>query len=105
VIASDRVGAARDLIAPVNPKFIYGCRDIDALAGILRECCAHPGELKRLREAVVRHMYTWSPAQNIAATVQAIRTAVNRIADDAQQGGDAPSASPNAPAASSKLHE
>jgi glycosyltransferase involved in cell wall biosynthesis len=105
VIASDRVGAARDLIAPVNPKFIYRCRDIAALAEILLECCDHPAELKRLRGAVVAHMYTWSPAQNIAATVKAIQTAVTRIADDAQHGGDAASASHNAPAASSKLHE
>jgi glycosyltransferase involved in cell wall biosynthesis len=105
VIASDRVGAARDLIAPVNPKFIYRCRDIDTLADILRECSANPAELRRLRQAVVARMHDWSPAQNIAATVQAIRTAVTRIADDAQHGGDAASASRNAPATSSKLHE
>jgi glycosyltransferase involved in cell wall biosynthesis len=105
VIASDRVGAARDLIAPVNPKFIYRCRDVDALASILRECSSNPGELKRQREAVIAHMYTWSPAQNIAATVEAIQTAVTRIADDAHEGGDAASASHNAPATSSKLHE
>jgi glycosyltransferase involved in cell wall biosynthesis len=105
VIASDRVGAARDLIAPVNPEFIYRCRDVDALAGILRECCANPGRLRRLRAAVVAHMHTWSPARNIAATVEAIQTAVRRIVDDAHQGDDAASASSSTSTASSKLHE
>jgi len=109
VIVSDRVGAAHDLVAPVNPKFIYRCRDVDALAGLLRECSSHPGELQRFREAVVAHMHTWSPKQNIAAMLEAIQTAVTRIADDAHEGGDATSASAsashNATATSSKLHE
>jgi glycosyltransferase involved in cell wall biosynthesis len=112
VIASDRVGAARDLVAPVKPGFIYRCGNLEALAAILRECNAGRAELKRLRQAVVERMKTWSPVQNIAATVEAIQIAVARIAGDteedgAQLGGTESGSvtSASAPAHPSKLHE
>jgi glycosyltransferase involved in cell wall biosynthesis len=112
VIASDRVGAARDLVAPVKPGFIYRCGNLEALAAILRECNVGRAELKRLRQAVVERMKTWSPVQNIAATVEAIQIAVARIAGDteedgAQLGGTESGgvASASAPAHPSKLHE
>ena len=35
---SDRVGAGRDLVEPVNPGLIFPCGDVDALAKILRDC-------------------------------------------------------------------
>ena len=38
VVASDRVGAARDLIAPVDPTLIYPCGDVSALAGLCATC-------------------------------------------------------------------
>jgi glycosyltransferase involved in cell wall biosynthesis len=34
--ASDQVGAGRDLIAPVDPSFIYPCGNVAALASLLR---------------------------------------------------------------------
>jgi len=36
VAASDRVGAATDLIAPVNPDFIFPCGDVPALTRLLQ---------------------------------------------------------------------
>jgi glycosyltransferase involved in cell wall biosynthesis len=105
VIASDRVGAARDLIAPVKPGFIYRCGDLNVLSAILRACSANPAELQRLREAVIARMQTWSPTENIAAMVQAIQTAVARIAGDAPDAGGATPTSSPASASSGKLHE
>ncbi len=61
VVASDRVGAARDLIAPVDPTLIYPCGDVPALsrtspqsAGRSRKLCRswvtpQDGEWKRGR--------------------------------------------------------
>jgi glycosyltransferase involved in cell wall biosynthesis len=78
VIASDRVGAARDLIAPINQDFIYPSGDVGALSARLRTCSLEPMKMKRWRKAVTERMRTWSPAQNIAATVEAIDAAVGR---------------------------
>ena len=78
VIASDRVGAARDLVAPVNEDFIYPHGDVDALSARLRKYSLEPMEMKRWRYAVTERMRTWSPAQNIAAIVEAIDAAVGR---------------------------
>jgi glycosyltransferase involved in cell wall biosynthesis len=105
VIASDRVGAARDLIAPVKPEFIYRCGNLEALATLLKKCSAGKSELKRLRHAVVAHMQSWSPTQNIAATVEAIQTAVGRIAGDTEADEATPSPRNHVSAHSSKLHE
>jgi glycosyltransferase involved in cell wall biosynthesis len=105
VIASDRVGAARDLIAPVKPEFIYRCGDLNALAAILKECSTNRAELQRLRAAVIARMQTWSPVENIAGTVQAVQIAVERIASDAPHAGDAASTSGHTSASSAKLHE
>jgi glycosyltransferase involved in cell wall biosynthesis len=78
VVASDRVGAARDLIAPVDPTLIYPCGDVSALAGLLRNLLADRVRLRELRHAARRRMETWSPGENIAGTIQAIRRAVAR---------------------------
>jgi glycosyltransferase involved in cell wall biosynthesis len=104
VVASDRVGAARDLIAPVNPKFIYRCGNIEALTLILREAGANLAELRRLRNSVVSRIQGWSPTQNIAATVAAIRIAVTRISGPEPEAGAVTSSS-TTPAHSPKLHE
>jgi glycosyltransferase involved in cell wall biosynthesis len=78
VMASDRVGAARDLIAPVFPEFIFPCGDIGALAERLKNAVADRGRLEALGERGVEHMRTWSPERNIGATIQAIERAVSR---------------------------
>jgi glycosyltransferase involved in cell wall biosynthesis len=78
VIASDRVGAARDLIAPVCPEFIFPCGDVDVLAALLKNTLADRARLPVLSERGVAHMRTWSPERNITATIQAIESAVSR---------------------------
>lgn len=76
VISSDSVGAAKDLIAPISPEFIYRCGDIEALAEILKTVSTRRSELRALGNTARKHIQSWSPTQNVAATVEAIRTAV-----------------------------
>jgi glycosyltransferase involved in cell wall biosynthesis len=79
VIASDRVGAAQDLIAPVNPSFIYPCGNVDALAQLLKVALADPVAFSRYGHAARQRMETWSIRENISGTVEAIRRAVLRL--------------------------
>ena len=78
VVASDHVGAARDLIAPVDPGLIYPCGDVAALSALLSELC---GNRERLRErgiAAKNRMAGWSPEDTVAGTVAAIGAALRR---------------------------
>jgi glycosyltransferase involved in cell wall biosynthesis len=109
VIVSDRVGAARDLVAPVRPSFIFPCGDVAALAAALRTATGDRVLLQSFRRAVVAHMQTWSPAQNIASTMDAIRIAVSRLGRRTTQSlpdsAATHAASQTAAPASQKLHE
>ena len=84
VMASDRVGAAQDLIAPVNPSFIYPCGDVDALAGALRDALADPAVLSSYGRAARLRMETWSIGENISGTVQAVVRALSRLDQDSR---------------------
>jgi glycosyltransferase involved in cell wall biosynthesis len=107
VAASDHVGAARDLVAPVRQEFVYCCGDVSALAVLLKDALADRVRLASLGRAVVTLMRTWSPERNIAATFDAIEIAVAR---KGRRGGaalpEASSASAHTPpAAPQKLRE
>jgi len=79
VAVSDRVGAGRDLVAPVCPECIFACGDTDALAAILQRAQADRTWLSGLARAARKRMETWGPRENIAATVEAIARGVARI--------------------------
>ena len=76
VAASDCVGAAADLIAPINPEFIFRCGDIDGLAAILARAVRQPDQLREIAQREFEHMRTWGPEQNVSATIQAVEQAV-----------------------------
>jgi glycosyltransferase involved in cell wall biosynthesis len=76
VVASDRVGAARDLILPVAPELIYPCADVNALATVLANLCGDRDHLAQLGAAFRTRMSTWSPDDSIAGTLQAVKNAV-----------------------------
>jgi len=78
VVASDRVGAGRDLIVPVNHDLIYPCGDVPALARLLSQLLADRQRLRMLGNAARQRMESWSPRETIAGTVEAIRCAVER---------------------------
>jgi len=75
VAVSDRVGAARDLVAPVSPDFIFPHRDVEALASTLRCALSDRMRLESLRHAARARMETWSPRENVAAALAAIERA------------------------------
>jgi len=64
VIASDHVGAARDLIAEGRTGFVYPCGEIDALAVLLQRALASRAQLSELGRVARMRMETWSPRQN-----------------------------------------
>ena len=78
VAASDHVGAARDLIAPVDPGLIYPCGDLQALSSLLSELCGNRGRLRELGLAARDRMNCWSPESTVAGTVAAVRAALHR---------------------------
>jgi glycosyltransferase involved in cell wall biosynthesis len=105
VVASDHVGAARDLVVPVAPQFVFPCGNVDALAAILKDALADRTRLQSIARASVAHIQTWSPERNIAATLDAIRIGVTKVGRR-PAATLADSAAPhNTPAATSKLHQ
>jgi glycosyltransferase involved in cell wall biosynthesis len=78
VIASDRVGAARDLIVPVDPALVYPCGNLQSLSAILVELRGDPKRLRALGAKGRERISTWSPKETAAGTVEAIRAAVGR---------------------------
>jgi len=75
VVVSDRVGAARDLVAPVSPDFIFPHHDVEALASTLRRALSDRTRLESLRHVARARMETWSPRENVAAALAAIERA------------------------------
>jgi glycosyltransferase involved in cell wall biosynthesis len=76
VMVSDRVGAARDLVAPVRADFVFQAGDTAALTRTLRTALADP---KALREAGRRgfdYVERNSPEKIVAATLEAVRKGV-----------------------------
>lgn len=80
VAVSDHVGASRDLVTPVHREFVYPAGDVSALAGLLRTALSNREQLAAIGRAAAAHIQTWSPERNIAATLEAITTAVSRKA-------------------------
>jgi glycosyltransferase involved in cell wall biosynthesis len=78
VIVSDRVGAARDLIVPVEPDFVFPFGDVDALAAKLGNAAEHPELLRTVGARALAHIQTWSPERNVETTVAAVELAVLR---------------------------
>ena len=79
VVASDRVGAVRDLIEIGRTGFVYRCGDVSELASLLRRLSTHDPPLSELGRAARARMQSWSPRESILATVNAITKAVSRI--------------------------
>jgi glycosyltransferase involved in cell wall biosynthesis len=105
VAASDHVGAARDLVAPVRRQFVFPSGDIAALAMLLKDALADRGLLRSLRDAAVAHMQTWSPERNIKSTLDAIEIAVARKQRRSGARSNDSTAPDTSTAAPQKFHE
>jgi glycosyltransferase involved in cell wall biosynthesis len=79
VAASDKVGAARDLIANGRTGFVYPWGNVDALAGVLRQAVEDRARLAEIARAARARMESWSPRENIDATLEAVSRAVRRV--------------------------
>jgi glycosyltransferase involved in cell wall biosynthesis len=77
VVASDKVGAVRDLIVPGKTGFVYRCGDIQALAGVLRQALGDREQLSAIRSAALARIEAWSPRASVAALVDAVARAVS----------------------------
>ena len=78
VAASDRVGATTDLIAPVNPDFVFPYGDVPALTELLRRALSDPTELARRGQDAIRWMQSWSALENITGVLEAVERALSR---------------------------
>src|ERR1700732_2375079 len=88
VIVSDRVGAGRDLVAPVCPEFIFRCGDIHALSDILAAVASGRVDLREIGRRAASRVRSWSPPENIAATVEAIERATARVQSSLRKSPD-----------------
>jgi glycosyltransferase involved in cell wall biosynthesis len=82
VIVSDQVGAARDLVAPVSPQFVFPAGNVQALANVLRIAFADREQLREVGRRGFAHVETHSPERIIAATVEAVRKAVEVVRNE-----------------------
>ena len=87
VIVSDQVGAARDLVAPVRPDFVFPAGDTAALTRALQAAFADRAQLKDTAQRGFAHVETHSPQRLIAATVDAVRSAVTSVRAKRQKKG------------------
>jgi len=79
VMASDQVGAARDLILPIAPDFVFPAKNVRVLAEKLTGVFADGERLERQRVKALAHIKTWSPERNIEALIQAIEKGIHRV--------------------------
>lgn len=79
VIVSDQVGAARDLVTPVRPEFVFPAGDVAALVKTLRLALAERELLDETASRGYEHVETHSPRKTVAATVEAVRKGVARV--------------------------
>lgn len=78
-MVSDRVGAARDLVEPVAPDFVFPAGNVQLLADKIVAVVRNPERLRELRGAVVEHIRSWSPERNVDAVVEAIEAGVRHV--------------------------
>ena len=79
VIASDRVGAARDLVAAVRPDFVFPAGDVRALGQALEAAFADRQRLQETARLGFAQVEKHSPERTVAGTVEAVGKAVERL--------------------------
>src|SRR3984957_10856303 len=80
VIASDRVGAVRNLITHGETGYVYPCGHTDALATLLQSALADPARLQSVRERALARIKAWPPQASADALVEAVERATSRSA-------------------------
>jgi glycosyltransferase involved in cell wall biosynthesis len=79
VIVSNQVGAARDLVIPLRPDFVFPVGDIPALAATLRAAFSDRAQLRATGRRAYDYVETHSPQRIITATITAVQNAVAAV--------------------------
>ncbi len=79
VAVSDSVGAGRDLVEQGRTGFVFPCGDIDALTEVLQQAINDCVRLPEMGRTARARMDSWSPRENIDATIAAVRRGVARV--------------------------
>lgn len=79
VMVSDRVGAARDLVAPVRAEFVFRTGDVAALASALEIAFADRQKLRETAERGWDQVERHSPEKTVTGTALAVRKAVQHV--------------------------
>jgi len=75
VILSDQIRGRFDLVKPGCTGEIFPCGDVPALTAALRTLLSDSGTLASFSNNACARMTTWSPHENITATVEAVKLA------------------------------
>jgi len=77
-IVSDRVGARSELIENGKTGYIYPCGDVAALGQLLKSVLSDRSQLSELSIAARDRLSSWSPRENVAAQIHALKLACER---------------------------
>ena len=72
------MGATIDLIAHVNPDFVFPCADIPVLTELLQRALSDPIELARRGQDALRRAQSKSVRENISGVLEAVERALSR---------------------------
>lgn len=78
VLASDRVGAARDLIEEGQTGYVYACGDTEALAKAMSRIFLEPEESQEVAYRAKKRMESWSYRETIESTLEGVQRAILR---------------------------
>jgi len=80
----------------VSPEFIFRCGNIDALRDILAGVASGRVNLRDIGRRAASRVRSWSPRENIEATVEAIERAIARVHSSLRKSPDTLSSKSNA---------
>ena len=76
IVLSDQICGRFDLVQPGETGDIFPCGDINALAASIHKLLASAVALAEMKLNALHRMATWSPHENVSATIEAIRIAM-----------------------------
>jgi glycosyltransferase involved in cell wall biosynthesis len=71
-VVSDRAGAKYDLVREGETGSVFPAGNVDALAAICRDLLSDPEKCRRMGNAALERMETWSPREYINALYEAV---------------------------------
>ena len=105
VLLSDEIRGRFDLVRPGATGEIYRCGDVEALAETLRDLLGNRERLALLGRNARAAMETWSPRENVAATLGAIEKALEHKGLRPQKAAGDSSGAQASPDAAEKIRE